>query len=140
VQQQQIIKNNSDAINEIASKNFSRHFTIRAHIHTYRLILYLNFFASLPLLLLPLFHISYVCFYTDSAVVCMSVCVFLRKQSHFTNHSLLFTQHVLCVLRDLQSVRIDNLSNYEYIPVFNGLNKVTKKPYLPVGQLLIKFE
>ena len=41
-----------------------------------------------------------VCFRTDGAVICMSVCVFERKQSHFTNRSLLFTQHVLFVLRD----------------------------------------
>ena len=62
----------------------------------------------------------------------MSVCVFLRKQSHFTKHLLLFTQHVRRILRDFQSVQFAG-----HMPIYNREKKM--KPYLPVGQLLDEF-
>lgn len=119
------------------------HFKIlRRHVMTYTHILHLNFslhyYSSYWLCLMS----SHVCFYTASATVCMSACVFFRKQLHFTNRSLLFTQHVLHILRDVQSTRIDKLSSYEqHIPVQHSFNKVTKeKTYLPIGEFLFEFE
>ncbi len=98
---------------------------IHAYIHT----LYLNFFLLHCYYTLTVFVSRLLMYVFTPAVLffCMSVCVFLRKQSHFTKHSLLFTQHVLCILRDFQSVRIDRFSSYEHIPIFNRLNKIIIK-------------
>ncbi len=113
-------------------KNLHRYVTIDTY---YTWIISLHYYRFYCLC----FMSSHICFYTSGAAIFMSVCVFLWEQSHFNRYSLLFTQHVPRILPNSRLVRIDNVSNYEHKRIFNRLNKVTKKPYLPVDQLLFNF-